>query len=152
MRAQFQRALFVILLSGLPFLPSGGRADSIEPPLPPLLQNLIAVGRSGDICNPKKGDMLDGVPELNQRLQQLSPAGSSSNVLADTLNKQGFIIELPCKNDKSTYSASFVQHRVKSGFEISSLPTYTAIASIYWKVDQAENIVWEKGFIAYDGL
>src|ERR1700761_9339099 len=87
--------------------PSLTYADDIQPPLPPLLQNVTAVSRSGDICNPAKDARLDGAPELNQRLLQIAPVGSSESHLVDVLVKQGFDIGSPCKNDPLIHSANF---------------------------------------------
>jgi hypothetical protein len=123
-----------------------------KPPLPPLLRNVSAGGGWWGACPPatpaeaqgQQGRPVAVSPELNRRLAELFPSGSSERTLVDALRSQGFELMLSCKGDHSIRIAAFVQH----GGGLS--PPMTA--EIYWKTDEADNIVWTKGFVRYRGL
>jgi hypothetical protein len=115
-----------------------------EQRLPPLLSNVRAEGGWWGACpdRPAKDQALS--PELNERLQRQFPPGTPQERLISTLAKQRFEPPVPCSDDKTIRSARFYQ----SG----GLLAYDTRAEIFWKVDQANNLVWTKGFIFYVGL
>jgi hypothetical protein len=123
------------------------------PPLPPLLQNVTAGGGWWGACPPetpeaavaREGRPLALSPELNQRLGQSFPPGTSDTRLVDTLRAQGFEILSPCKADAFIHVAAFTQHG-------GGVLSYPMTANIYWKVDERGNILWAKGFVRYIAL
>ena len=76
--------------------------------------------------------------DLDQRLAARYPAGSSASALAKDLRRQGFKLRESCGTDVSVHWAT---HR--SGWRF---------ANIYWKVDPRGNLVWTRGYVAWDGL
>jgi hypothetical protein len=66
------------------------------------------------------------------------PAGSSAAALAKDLQRQGFKLLEACGSDASVHWAT---HR--SGWRF---------ANIYWKVDPGGNLLWTRGYVAWDGL
>lgn len=85
-------------------------------------------------------------PELNQRLMQEFPRGSSQDRLTSALVQQGFTLEpRPCTEDRSVRMAWFSQHG--GGFA----GPYPMHANIFWKVDRSNRLVWTKGFVEYTG-
>jgi hypothetical protein len=124
-----------------------------KPSLPPLLRNVTAGGGWWGACPPetpeysqeRAGRPLAVSPELDLRLAEQFPAGSSERRLVDALRTQGFELMAPCKNEQSIRVAAFVQHG-------GGLLSYPITANVYWKVDQSGNIVWTKGFVRYTGL
>jgi hypothetical protein len=124
-----------------------------KPALPPLLKNVTAGGGWWGACPPeneqeaeeREGHPLATSPELEQRLVQSFPPGSNERKLVDTLSKQGFELLPPCKSDHSVRVAAFRQHG-------GGVLVFPVTANIFWKVDKADNIVWTRGFVAYEGL
>jgi len=124
-----------------------------KPPLPTLLRNVTAGGGWWGACPPEtqeeareqQGQPLATSPELNQRLAHSFPSGSSERKLVDTLRAQGFQLLPPCTSDHSVRVAAFDQH----GGGVLAFPI---TANIFWKVDEADNIIWTKGFVRYVGL
>ena len=124
-----------------------------KPPLPALLRNVSAGGGWWGACPPEtpaeaqeqQGRPVAVSPELNRRLAELFPSGSSERTLVDALRSQGFELMLSCKGDLSIHIAAFVQHG-------TGLLSHPMTAEIYWKTDEADNIVWTKGFVRYVGL
>jgi hypothetical protein len=84
-------------------------------------------------------------PELNQRLRQQFPAGSSGDRLAQTLTVQGFQGLAACEADPSIRRAQF---RGRTGDPI--VPEVFSVVA--WKEDAKGGIVWTKGLVAYTGL
>jgi hypothetical protein len=148
MRLKLVLIVILYLLSGCsPF-------DPLEPPTPPLLVNVTAGSGWWGACPPKddkEAKMIQMAgklalsPELEQRLLSEFPPGSNESRIVDALTKQGFKMFPPCKTDQSIHGAEFVQHG-------GGAFTYQIMASIYWKVDETNAIVWTKGFVAYHGL
>jgi hypothetical protein len=128
-------------------------SPSAKPALPALLRNVAAGGGLWGACppDPKEetralpGQTLALSPQLNQRLAQSFPPGSSERGLSDTLSAQGFELLQSCKNDPSIRVAEFSQH----GGGFFSPPI---VANVFWKADEAGNIVWTKGFVRYVAL
>jgi hypothetical protein len=124
-----------------------------KPPLPALLRNVTAGGGWWGACPPdteqeareQLGHTLALSPELNQRLVQSFPSGSSEKRLSDALSAQGFELLPSCKNDSSIRVAAFNQHG--GGLFLPPI-----VANVFWKVDEAGNIVWTKGFVRYVAL
>ncbi len=112
-------------------------------PLPPLLSNVRATrGGVWGACpsdnrrrleSPIKGEPLS--PELDERLWRQFPPGTPEARLISALAEQRFEQPIPCKDDETIRSANFFQQGTR--------------AEVFWKVDQANNIVWTKGFIFY---
>jgi hypothetical protein len=124
-----------------------------KPQLPPLLEHVSANGGQWGACPSEsaggarlpEGRPLALSPELNQRLAQVFPVGSSEERLVETLRQQGFKLLPPCNTDTYIRAADFTQH---GGGGLSYLLT----ASVFWKVDESGNLVWTKGFVRYTGL
>jgi hypothetical protein len=124
-----------------------------KPSLPPLLRDATAGGGWWGACPPETpeevqrqaGRPLALSPELDRRLAELFPAGSSEDKLVDTLRTQGFELMPSCKNEHSIRIAAFIQRG-------GGLLSYPITANVYWKVDETGNIVWTKGFVRYTGL
>jgi hypothetical protein len=124
-----------------------------KPPLPPLLKHVSAGGGWWGACpaeTPDEARLREGTPlalspELNQRLSQAFPPGSSAKRLADSLQQQGFKLLPPCVGDNSIRAASFSQ-------QDGGVLTFPLTANVFWKVDQADNVIWTKGFVRYLAL
>jgi hypothetical protein len=84
-------------------------------------------------------------PELNQRLLNEFPAGSSEKHLVETLRQQGFELLAPCDTDASVHSASFTQHG-------GGIFSYPLTANVSWKVDDFGHVVWTQGFVRFMGM
>ena len=109
-------------------------------PLPPLLRDARAAGGWWGAC-PPEGDgrkTLALSPELNQRLQDQFPSGTTEQHLIQVLTNQGFQRTEACKSDPTIHVAAFRRRDVR--------------AAVYWKSDGAGNITWTKGFIFYVSL
>ena len=132
-----------------------GCTESVQP-LPPLLQNVSAGGGWGSACPPrdnKERKMMEGLklavsPELEQRLLDGFPPGSSSDQLASTLTAQGFQLRSPCEADQTIQSASFFRETI-TGFPGFLSRRNRTSATVYWKSDDKHRIVWTKGFVSY---
>jgi hypothetical protein len=119
--------------------------------LPPLLRNVSSGGGSTDVCPTEGGDVSNSLamigsassPELDQRLQREFPPGSGEGGLVNVLIEQRFVVQAtPCGTDSSIHLAIFRQ--TKGLF-------FPTMATVWWKVDQQNNIVWTEGFVFYDG-
>jgi hypothetical protein len=77
-------------------------------------------------------------------LQTQFPPGTPEERLIITLAEQRFEQPVPCYGDKTVRSARFYRQ--------GGLLAWSTRAEIFWKVDQANNLVWTKGFIFYIGL
>jgi hypothetical protein len=131
---------FVVLSAAAVFLAVLGAAAvflGTNQHLPPLLRNIRAEsGQFGDCPADNPGN-----PELTRRLQTQFPLGTPEERLIRTLAEQRFEQPVPCNDDKTIRSAKFYR-------EGGLLSIHTR-AVIFWKVDQANNLVWTKGFIFY---
>jgi len=92
-----------------------------------------------------KGSGIAISPELDARLKQQFPPGTSEQALVNALMSQGFKRVGSCHTDASIQQASFS----KPGTGI--LP-YDIGADVYWKHDDRGRIVWTKGLVQYSGL
>jgi hypothetical protein len=120
-------------------------------PLPPLLKHVTAKGGWYGACPPRNqqeeqsrlrsGEALS--PELNQRLAEQFPPGSSGPELSRFLMSQGFKQLESCENDTAI-------HRAYYDGPISGV-LLNINANVYWKTEE-NTIVWTKGFVAYGGL
>ena len=124
-----------------------------KPSLPPILRNVTAGGGWWGACPPetpnaetaRKGRPLAISPELDERLSQAFPPGSSEKRLVDTLQAQGFELLSPCNGDTSIHLAAFNQHG-------GGVVAYPITANVYWKVDGQGHIMWTRGFVRYLAL
>jgi hypothetical protein len=110
-------------------------------PLPPLLEGASSRGEM-DGCR----DIVTGVsPQLDERLRDQFPPGSSETALVSALKDQGFDAPAPCRGNPLMRS---------SGFSRSAKPEQRPImtASVYWRVDDADKIVWTHGFVFFYSL
>jgi hypothetical protein len=118
---------------------------------PPLLRHVTARGGWIGACPPEvaseaqlqASQPLAISPELDKRLTQSFPPGTSEDRLVKPLTEQGFRLLPSCRNDPSIRVAAF------DGYAGGIFNTW---ASVYWKVDSGSAIVWTKGFVAFDGL
>ncbi|HTQ99022.1 MAG TPA: hypothetical protein VMH83_03490 [Candidatus Acidoferrum sp.] len=122
-------------------------------PLPPLLDKATAGSGYASAC-PARNETerklmaqskLASSREVDMRLEREFPAGTDAALLSKYLAAQGFKPEAPCEGDASVQRASFFRKGV--GF----LP-YDTSATVYWKVDAQQRIVWTKGFLFFIGL
>lgn len=84
-------------------------------------------------------------PEFDARLTRGFPAGTTEAILIEALTSQGFKVLKPCRSDPSIRIASFRQ-------EGGGLLVYPMMATVYWKVNEANTIEWTKGFVVFTGL
>ena len=123
-----------------------------RPLLPALLRGADARGgywgacpsRDGDDARAKYGGLALS-PQLEARLQEQFAPGTPEAALVSALAEQKFEMFSPCDEDTSVRRAGFVQ---KGG----GLTFYSMTASVYWKVDSSNRIVWTHGFVAFTGL
>jgi len=118
-----------------------------KPPLPPLLEGATAGGGWGGTCPDPETDALWRnqplalSPELDQRLRDAFPAGSSERDLLQTLAAQGFELHPPCESDPTVRFATF---RQEGGL-------YPLGANVVWQVDSTQTLVWTRGFVWFTG-
>ena len=107
---------------------------------PPLLQGVSSDALWLPPCErPGFEPGIDFPPgQLDDRLAARHPAGSSASALAKDLRRQGFRLHTSCGTEASV---RWAVHR--SGWRF---------ANVYWKVDPAGNLVWTRGYVAWDGL
>jgi hypothetical protein len=142
----------LVAVVGLLSLCGCGQAKS----LPPLLQNLESRGGYADAC-PVPADLqlsvqklgLADSPEFDKRLEEKYPSGSSSAVLRKSLAAIGFRSIGACKDDESIQIARFDEARSQSS---SFSLDYPMTATVFWKVDTQDRVIWTKGFVFYTGL
>jgi hypothetical protein len=121
-----------------------------DPATPPLLANVSAGGglwgacpaRSSDEARVQEGRPSAISPELQKRLEENFPPGTAQTKLVDTLQSQGFKLLSSCSGDPSIRIARFT----RQGGGLTDLPM---TAEVYWKVNEAKEIVWTKGFVRY---
>lgn len=132
-----------------------------EPPLPPLLQGLPSVSGYTTVCPPATEqeaasrhrfgydrELIAWTPELGRRLEREFPPGSNAKHLAERLQELGFVTIGPCRGDSTVRAAMFRQH---GGF-LFRPGGLSMTATIWWKVDDADRLIWAKGMVFYDGL
>ena len=144
MKAIRMRWGYLAVLGAAAILCSWGAYRLWELRLPPLLSNVRAEGGWWGACPDRAAKDQALSPELNERLQHQFPPGTPDERLISTLAEQHFERPVLCKNDNTIRSAKFYQQ--------GGLLAYSTRAEIFWKVDQANNLVWTKGFIFYVGL
>jgi hypothetical protein len=110
--------------------------------LPPLIRGAQAVGGNVPSC-PRSGlvsdvDFQHGNPDLGQRLLAKHPDGSKASALVIDLRRQGFELQGACPTDASV---RWAMHR-----------SWLGQANVYWKTDPAENLIWTRGYVEWDGL
>jgi hypothetical protein len=142
---------FIVLTPAVLFLWWFWIGPMFYPPAPLLLQHVSGASGWFGACPPrneqeaaeraKMGEALS--PELNQRLAQQFPPGSSADSLVRTLTAQGFKLTGPCQNDSTIHRAGFGGPTRRSIFETR--------AEIYWKT-AGETVAWTKGFVMFVGL
>jgi len=104
---------------------------------PPLLTKATAGGGQWGAC-PSMGSARFALPEaispeLDRRLAQQFPPGSSEIALVQELQKQPFKMRGACNGDTAIRFAEFKERDLR--------------AAVYWRVDAANTIVWTKGFV-----
>ena len=140
--------IFAVALGFLMYLLISMRA---QPPLPPLLRHVSAAAGyvggcpAGTPAEARRQHPLALSPELNQRLIREFPHGSSGKRIEEVLTRQRFHMLPPCQNDRSIRAALF--HQIGGGF----FGPYPIRATVYWKVNRGNKIVWTKGFVEYTG-
>ena len=122
--------------------------------LPPLLRHLEAHGGWGDACPvPPKlkvevaREGLADAPELDRRLKAEFPPGTAEIELVTNLQKIGFRPTGSCKDDGTIHIARYDQPPQPDVFLF-----FTMTATIYWKIDENDKVVWSKGFVVYNAL
>src|SRR5258707_7991630 len=96
--------VFALILVAALSLPTLERW-SITPPTPPLLKGLTTRGMSTNVCPARTAQQtaeydkyeLAMSAELNQRLAEHAPFGSSEDMLIRFLAAQGFVSRKPCE-------------------------------------------------------
>jgi hypothetical protein len=106
----------------------------VEPPAPPpLLQRVSAAGGWWGACPPEVYEKrLALSPELNQRLAEQFPPGTTEEDLLRGLATQGFLGIEHCRGDDTIRWTMFENHAMR--------------AAVYWKAHEGK-IVWTKGFV-----
>lgn len=144
-------AIVVGLIIALPLGELSYERWSLRPALPPLLKGARSASGWVGACPPhneREAAWQSRValsPELNQRLDEQFPTGSSENALVQSLISQGFtIFHRPCDNDAAILHANFQQRG-------GGLFYYPMTANVFWKADGGK-VVWTKGFVAFSGL
>ena len=84
-------------------------------------------------------------PELNQRLLEAFPPGSTEDALTKFLLAQGFSFHGACDIDPFVRHASFNQKGKGS-------LAYRTHAQVFWQVDADGKVVWTKGGVGFRGL
>ena len=120
-------------------------------PLPSLLKGASAgFGHPSDLRNQvgslawECGSTEPVSPELEQRLREQFPPGSSETSLVAALRDQGFTTPSACS------ASSSVQIRFSRFVTPKDSPMY--VSSISWGVDDKGQIVWTHGFVFFDSL
>ena len=109
------------------------------PPLPPLLDG--ATAKYGNWIGCAGGDAVS--PELEQRLARQFPPGSPESVLVASLAEQHFATPSPCRNDSSVRFSYYLGPK-------GSKPGRGPVdATVYWKVNDASQIVWTHGYLHF---
>ena len=152
----FAHRRFILLLaisSGLVVAAFAAFAgEGLTPPTPPLLKDAQAEGgwaSGGCPAHPYEvafaKDREARSPNVEERLAQQFPSGTSEQELVLALQRQGFELTPPCDNDTQIHHAVF---RQKGGAIWGPYPMF---ANIAWKIDELGHIVWTKAFVAYTG-
>ncbi len=145
--------VFIVTVACL-FLVGCNESDQQTTTLPPLLQKTKAGGGWDSACPPrneKERKMIEMVgrlavsPEVEQRLRDEFPPGSSDDRLVAVLTAQGFKLIEPCETDQTIQRASFFQKG-------TGIIPYDVNATVYWKIDNQRRVIWTKGFLSYSGL
>lgn len=105
-------------------------------PLPPLVAGAESRG-PGDACM-EGAPSSTRSPELSDRLSQQFPPGAPSSDLKTALVQQGFKYFETCPGDSTIHRAIFCRGFPRSGR-----------ATVYWKVDGDDRIVWTSGAMFY---
>jgi hypothetical protein len=115
------------------------------PPLPPLL-----VGARAGFGNWSGCEGGDGVsPDLEQRLREQFPPGSSDAPLVAALERQGFATPSFCGPYSTARYACYLG--LKDSTTGKPIPNDVS-ACVYWKVDDANRIIWTHGYLHFLSL
>jgi hypothetical protein len=131
----------------LPAVGCGGPLSQI----PELVQGAHSTGGENYLCGPyprgvKYGDIsttpetASHSPEINSRLHERFPPGSPSAALRRLLVEEGFQLRGACPPDGRTQFASYAQSG-GSGLD------QRIFATVYWKTDSHDKLVWSSGNI-----
>jgi len=129
------------------------RGAPLEPPTPAILLSVTAGGLPSCLgltetearARDPKYRPFRVSPEFNERLMQEFPPGTTEDRLVTSLVGQGFGGVSPCEADSSIRSVEFNQHG-------GGMAVFRIGATVFWKVDSANTIIWTKGFVIYYGL
>lgn len=115
---------------------------------PPLLAGASSGFGNFSDCSERVGGPCPGVsPELERRLYQRFPAGSPETALVAGLAEQGFEAPTAFPNNPSVHFASYAPPPSDSG-----PPPASVYATVYWKVDDQDGIVWMHGYVRWLSL
>jgi hypothetical protein len=115
------------------------------PPLPPLLAGAKAGYGNWDGC--AAGDGVS--PDLEKRLRDQFPPGSSDVPLVAALEIQGFATPSLCGPYSTARYACYVG--LKDSATGKPIPNDVS-ACVYWKVDDANRIIWTHGYLHFLSL
>ena len=132
----------------------GTGESEANPPIPSLLQGVTAGGGWGSACPPrdeqerKMIEVSRGLalsPELDKRLKERFPPGTQAGSLEKELSNEGFRTAGVCETDRTISRATFFRNG-------RGLLPYSTSATVYWKVDEKNSILWTAGMVTYSGL
>ena len=121
--------------------------------MPSFVNGLSSEGGDWSVC-PVRGDFQKDLPfppkgnaALNRRLAEMFPVGTSESKLTTFLERQKFTAPVTCpkRGGDAIRSAQF--------FEARSFGQITTLeATILWKVDEGQKLIWTRGTIFYNGI
>ena len=119
--------------------------------LPAILHGVSAGSGYSSACPTPKAEEASSVrklaisPELDQRLLEAFPPGTTEESLTSFLLKQGFSFNGSCDTDPLVRHASF-------NLKAKGFLRYSTHAQVFWRVDADGRVVWTKGFAGFTGL
>ncbi len=118
--------------------------------LPAMLHGVSAGSGYSSACPAHKEEVssipkLAISPELNQRLLEAFPPGSTEVALTKFLVAQGFSFHGSCDTEPLIRHASLNQKGKGS-------LAYSTHAQVFWQVDADGKVVWTKGVVGFSGL
>ena len=118
---------------------------------PAILHGVSAGSGHSSACPPRMAEEAMSIrklaisPELDQRLLEAFPPGTTEESLTSFLLKQGFSFNGSCDTDPLVRHASF-------NLKAKGFLMYSTHAQVFWRVDADGRVVWTKWFAGFTGL
>jgi hypothetical protein len=140
---RLSRAFGVTFLLGTYIVSVGCTSN---PSLPPLLRG-VSSGGGGEFVSPCPDEEIhiSSSAQLLTRLNDAVGTLPQERDLVTLLLGQGFSLGPSCKSDPSVRAAGF-------GQICKGVLCYDTIASVQWKVDETNRVVWMNGYVFHMGL